>query len=109
MRFQERLKWNIYTIKLKDNRIINLRHDNNDVLLIKSKGGKNINDLLDKIKNKGEIVNKPEYKDKKKTSKQGIDGEDEGENGAYTKVQYFKAGGDEAYRPRFKHWTRTLN
>ncbi len=84
MRFQERLKWNIYTIKLKDNRIINLRHDNNDVLLIKSKGGKNINDLLNKIKNKGEIVNKPEYKDKKKQSKKGIDREDEGGNDTFT-------------------------
>lgn len=66
MRFQERLKWNIYIIKLKDNRVINLRHDNNDLLLIKYKEGKNINYLLDKIKNKGEIVNKPEIKIRKR-------------------------------------------
>ena len=58
--------------------------NNNDVFLIKAKGGKIINDLLDKNKILGEIVNKPEYKDKKKQSKKGIDREDEGGNDTFT-------------------------
>ena len=66
--------------------------------MIKAKGCKNINDLLDKIKIIGGIVNKQEYKDKKKPSKKGIDGEDEGGNDDFTKVQYVKVCGDEANR-----------
>jgi len=46
----------------------------------------NINDLLDNIKIVGAIVNKPEYKDKKKLSMKGIAGEDEGGNDDFTKV-----------------------
>jgi len=47
----------------------------------------------------GEIVNKPEYKNKKKPSKKGIEGEDEDGNDAYTKVQYVKVGGEDASKP----------
>ena len=45
-----------------------------------------------------EIVNKPEHKNMKKPSKKGIGGEDEGGNGDFTKVEYFKVGRDEANR-----------
>ena len=64
----------------------------------KVKGCKNINDLLDKIKNMGEILNKPEYKDKKNLSKKGINKEDESGNDNFAKVQYVKVGGGEINR-----------
>ena len=61
--------------------------ENDDLFLIKAKGDKNLNDLLDQIKVMGNIINRAGNKDAKPSDQ------------PVTSVQYVKVGGDDMNKP----------